>query len=136
MNEFFWVEILLRLVAIFFKTLISVRENQISLFKTAAFTIWLNERNWFSYLDVTRITARIHFVIPVESGALIQNQWVSWSEEENRKLKKKIMSKSIAILLHHGQVLYHSLSVLVEMYHNMLLVLHFGGNDFTCALKK
>ena len=27
--------------------------------ETAAFTVQLNERNWFSYLDVARITARI-----------------------------------------------------------------------------
>ena len=39
---------------------------------TAAFTVnvKLNERGWFSYLDVTRITARTNSVILVKSEAL------------------------------------------------------------------
>ena len=35
--------------------------------ETDAFTVWLNERNWFLYLNVTRITARINSVILSDS---------------------------------------------------------------------
>ena len=38
--------------------------------ETAAYTVELNKRNWLSYLDVLRITARIDSVILVESEAM------------------------------------------------------------------
>ena len=37
---------------------------------TAAFTVKLHEKSLFSYLDVTRITVRIDYVILVESEAM------------------------------------------------------------------
>ena len=43
-----------------------------NLTETVAFAIKLNERNWFLYVDVKRITARIDSVIFTKSEALSQ----------------------------------------------------------------
>ena len=47
---------------------LSSRESNLT--ETAAFTVKINERDRFSYLDVTRITVRINSVILIESKAL------------------------------------------------------------------
>ena len=53
---------------------LSLQESNFT--ETAAFTVWLNERNRFSYLDDTRNTARINSVILVKSKAMnIQSIW-------------------------------------------------------------
>ena len=46
--------------------------------KLLYFIVWFNERNWFSYLDIARITARIDSVILVDLKALkIWNMYIS-----------------------------------------------------------
>ena len=48
-----------------------------NLIETITFTEWFSERNWFSYLNVTRITARIDSVSPWFSLNLRPWKWLS-----------------------------------------------------------